>query len=434
MVLSAVGLALFDLWLDEALVEKKLLEYTWVFTGSPEAARQILSTIASSIITVAALAFSMTMVSLTLASSQFGPRILRNFIRDTGNQLVLGTFLATYIYCLIVLRAVRGLEGHAFVPQIAISIAFLLLLTSIGVLIYFIHHVVTSIQADFIVDGISKELQGTICRIYPEKDDLNDSSPPEQAEATWPDGEQTVILSRSSGYLQTIDYDELLQVAVEFNTRFRIRLKPGQYVIQRQPLLAVGSGCVKYEEMTERVNQAFILGVRPTPTQDVEFSIDQLVEIAVRALSPGINDPFTAMACLDHLGNALALLFRRTVPASCYFDDTGCCRLFTRCVTMPGVIDAAFNQIRQYGRGSVPVMARMLETIAGVVPEAQTEEVREALYRQAVMIERSCQETFQDPYDRKAITERFQEVWSALTLSRTRYPAHFLAAEPEAAR
>jgi uncharacterized membrane protein len=170
--------------------------------------------------------------------------------------------------------------------------------------------------------------------------------------------------------------------------------------------------------LTRCVNDSFILGPRQTPTQDVEFSIEQLVEIAVRALSPGINDPFTAVACIDHLGNALALLFRREVPAPYHLDQNGTVRIISRTVTMSGVIDAAFNQIRQYGRTSVPVVTRLLETISRIALDARTEEVREALNIQATIIEHSSQSALSEPYDRRAVEERFKAAQEAISLSR----------------
>lgn len=421
-----MGLSLTALYLDERLLEETLTGYPWVFTGSPEAARQILSTIASSIMTVAALAFSMTMVALTLASSQFGPRILRNFIKDTGNQVVLGTFLATYIYCLNVLRSVKGMEDNSFVPQISISLAIVFLLASIGVLIYFIHHMVTSIQANYIVADISKELQRIIRRLYPERDTINrlpEHTSLPRFEVEQLENGQIPVRAHQDGYLQTIDYDALLKVAVDFNLRFYISLRPGAYVIQEHPLLTIPFQVAKMEELACRVNEAFILGPRQTPTQDVEFSIDQLVEIAIRALSPGINDPFTAMTCIDHLGNALALLFRRPEPSPYHFDQKGQLRIMTRNITTPGVIDAAFNQIRQYGRTSVPVMIRLLETISRIALDAHTEEIRDALYKQAVIIEHSGQEAFPEEFDRAALKKRFDAVQRALAVSSRVYPS-----------
>ncbi|WP_373532532.1 DUF2254 domain-containing protein [Vampirovibrio sp.] len=430
MVLGSIGLSLGALYLDQLLLEKSLTTYSWVFTGSPEAARQILSTIASSIITVAALAFSMTLVALTLASSQFGPRILRNFIKDTGNQIVLGTFLATYIFCLNVLRAVKGLENNSFVPQISISLAIVFLLASIGVLIYFIDHVVSTIQVNTIVADISQELQGIICRLYPEKAAINkwpQKTPLPKFEAEPSRPEQIAVKSMNDGYLQAIDYPALVNAAVEFDTCFHVSLRPGDYIIHEHALLFIDSATNqpktdKMEELTGAVNNGFILGSRQTPTQDVEFSINQLVEIAIRALSPGINDPFSAITCIDHLANALALLFRRHLPSDEHLDDRGNLRVIHRNVTAPEVIGTAFNQIRQYGRTSVPVMVHLMEALSQITLDARTEAVRIALYQQAEMIERGSQEAFPEEYDRSVIRKRFHLVQKAMEISRKNHP------------
>jgi uncharacterized membrane protein len=169
MAIMAIGLSFAMVALDEAVGNRVLEKVGWVWAGGPEGARGLLSTVAGSMITVAGVVFSITIVALSLASSQYGPRLLRNFVRDKGNQIVLGSFIATFVYCLLVLRTVRGDDGAHFVPAIAITLGMVLTLASLGVLIYFIHHVSISIQAATIIGLVSHELNEVIERLFPEK-------------------------------------------------------------------------------------------------------------------------------------------------------------------------------------------------------------------------------------------------------------------------
>jgi len=148
--------------------------------------------------------------------------------------------------------------------------------------------------------------------------------------------------------------------------------------------------------------------------QDVEFAIDQLVEIALRALSPGVNDPFTAMACIDRLGTALASLAERRIPSGYYYDDENNLRMITDQVTFAGIVETAFNQIRQYSRSSTAVTIRLLEAIAVIAARSQTKEERAALRRQAIMIRRGSVDSLPEEFDREEVEERYQTVLSIL--------------------
>jgi uncharacterized membrane protein len=164
---AAVALSFALIEIDTWLGAKTVRDFDWLYTFGPEGARAILSAIASSMITVAGLTFSITMLTLQLASSQFGPRLLRNFMRDRGNQIVLGTFTATFIYCLLVLRTVRGVEGSSFVPHLAVAFGVLLALTSIAVLIYFIHHIATAIRIETLLVALAHETHAAVDHLYP---------------------------------------------------------------------------------------------------------------------------------------------------------------------------------------------------------------------------------------------------------------------------
>jgi uncharacterized membrane protein len=362
--------------------------------------------------------FSITMVALTMASAQFGPRLLRNFMRDTGNQVVLGTFVATFLYCVLVLRTIRSSDGAAFVPYIAVTVAIALALASLGVLIYFIHHTSTAIQVSSVIARVSRELDAAIERLFPQR--VGQATPEPQhagrAEALPEACEHraAAVAASASGYLQGIDSDTLLLIAQEYDCLLRVQTPPGSFIVQGGTLVLVWPGERLDESLVERVQEAFIVGPERTPAQDVEFCINQLVEIAVRALSPGINDPFTAITCIDRLGAALCRLAQRVIPSPYRYDDEKHLRLIAYPVTFEGVTDAAVNPIRQYGRSSAAVTIRLLETLAVAAAYTHREEDRTALRRQAMMIERGSREGLPEEWDQQDVQEHYQAVIRAL--------------------
>ena len=231
----AIALAFAMLTLDQSGKSGPIEKLAWIYAGGPDGARTLLSTIAGSMITVAGTAFSITIVALTLASSQFGPRLLRNFMRDTGNQVVLGTFIATFIYCLLVLRTVRGDDYNVFVPQISVTVGIVLAMTSIGVLIYFIHHASTSIQAWHVIGEVGSDLDKAIDRLFPQKIGYGGAGDKRRWVEEIPvgfDREASPILATSSGYLQAIDDDKLMKIAKSKQLLVRIKHRPGKFVVK----------------------------------------------------------------------------------------------------------------------------------------------------------------------------------------------------------
>jgi len=423
MTVGAALLAMFMVWVEEHVPSEWISNLGWLYSGSAEGARQILSTVAGSMITVAGVVFSITVVALTLASSQFGPRLLRNFMRDRGNQVVLGTFIATFTYCLLVLRTVRGMDGERFVPHSAVTVGIALALLSLGVLIYFIHHAAMSMQAPTIIAKVSAELRSTIDTLYPARDgDEKDEPDDSGAEGEMPEGfeERAVrIPAPRDGYIQVIDNRSLVRYAAERGLLIRLRRRPGHFVVQGDAvaLAARLDADTTHDEDADKrlahdIFESFVLGPRQTPTQDVEFAFRQLVEIAVRALSPGINDPFTAINCIDHIGAGLTRLAGRRIPSPYWRDENGRLRLVAHRVAFPDVAATAFRQIRQYGAGSTAVLVRLLETIAVVLPHAQRDEDRKALLLHARLI-RETAEGLPLKADEQDVDERYRAVMEA---------------------
>ena len=419
MTVAAVVFAFATVALDESgTVESWMVEQSWAYTGGAEGASLVLSTIAGSMITIAGVVFSMTLVALSLASSQLGPRLLRNFMRDTRNQVVLGTFIATFVYCLLVLRTIRRAEEVAFVPHMSVTIGVLLAIVSLGVLIYFIHHVSVSIQADEVVARVNAELIDGIDRLFPESMGHGVPRPADLlASAGLPaafDREARPVGSADDGYLQSIDSKTLMALAKDENALVRLERRPGQYVVMGSPLVTVWPGDRVTKPLEERINSAFILGHQRTAAQDIEFPIHQIVEIAVRALSPGINDPFTAITCVDRLGSALHRLAQRKMPSPFRLDDQDQLRVIAPAVTFPEIVNASFGPIRQYARSSALVTIRLLESIAVIAAAAHRPNDRAALLRQAEMIVRGAREALPEDGDRRVVEDVYRDTSRAL--------------------
>ena len=407
--------------LDTLVTDWLTLNWGLNFTGGAEGASSLLGAIAGSMITIAGVVFSMTLVALSLASSQLGPRLLRNFMRDTTTQMVLGTFVATFLYCLLVLRTIRRAEEIVFVPHLSVTLGVLLAVVSVGVLIYFIHHVSVSIQANEIVARVGTELIEGIERLFPENIGRGapriPMEPPDAGFLDTFDREARPIGSAGDGYLQFVDGDALIALAMQEDVVIRLERRPGHYVVATRPLALVWPGNKVTDQLIDRINSAFALGNQRTSGQDVEFAVNQLVEIAIRALSPGVNDPFTAMVCVDHLGSALCRLAELDMPSPYRHDTQEKIRVITPVFTFPDVTDAAFNQIRQYGRSSTAVTIRLLETIAEVAGSVHRPEDRAALLRHAKMIARGARDGLLEDEDRQVVEEHFQSVNKLLSKS-----------------
>jgi uncharacterized membrane protein len=403
---SAVALAIVTLALDHSFRFQWLDRFDSAFAVGPEGARLVLSTIAGSMITVASLVFSMTLVTLTLASSQLGPRLITRFMRDRINQVVLGTFIATFLYALLVLQTVTEARAEPFVPHISVTVALVLSLVSLGWLVYFIHHVADSIQADTVIAEVYADLSHALDHLYPR---LSAHEPAIAATRPVPAellaAAPAPIPAPRDGYIQAIDIHALLRLAREYDPAIEIDRRPGHFVIAGRPLMRAWPSSRVDEQVIEAAVQDVVLGPKRTPTQDVEFSIYALVEIAVRALSPGINDPRTAMTCIDRLAAALAYMMRSGERSPLINDQDGTLRLITKPTTFEDAMDAAFDQIRQAANGHVSVLIRLIEGLAELAEIAATDRQRRALARHAAMVRRACRRSIPE-HDDRADTER----------------------------
>lgn len=409
MALGAAGLAAGTVWLDERVPQEWVRGLGWIYSGGAEGASAVLGTVASSMMTITGLVFSLTLVALSQASTQFGPRLLRNFMRDTSNQVVLGTFVATFLYCLLVLRTIRRADEQLFVPHVSVTLGVGFALASLGVLIYFIHHVAVSIQADEVVARVSGELERAIERLYPVK--IGEGKAAEEVER--PRGEGREIALEQAGYVELIDAEALMTAAEEGGVVIEVLKRPGQYVSKGEPVARGWPAVEVNEDVGKAVRAAYAVGPSRTPVQDVEFVLLQLVEIAVRALSPGINDPFTAMTCVDRLGSALQDLAGREWPEAYRRGKAGELRVIAEPTTFARLLAAGLDQIRQNARGNVAVSLRVLEALTGVMGSTRRAEDRAAVADQAERVLRGAREAVKEPGDLRAVEERCAAVMQA---------------------
>ncbi len=406
--------------LDQKLTQAGATEMWWLYSGGAEGARQVLSTIAGSMITVAGVVFSITIVVLSLTSSQFGPRLMKNFMEDRGNQLVLGVFIATFLYCLLALRQIKGSQLFTVAPHLSVTVGLVLALTSLGVLIYFIHHISASIQANNLLASIARNLDRTIERLFPDELLENPEEDGESDRDPVPldfDQRSATMTARRTGYLQMISFDQLIDFAVEQDVVIRLEYRTGRFVNQGSPLARVWPIEAVDATFEKRINDAFIFGGERTGTQDIEYIFDQLNEAALRALSPGINDPFTAITCLDWIGAGLIKICERRLPSRFRFDKDQKLRLIAHSLSFAGIADEALNQIRQNATSHASVSIRMLEVIATVAARARRHEDRRALMRQADMILRGCMESISEDEDKHDVAERYVAARKAIGLA-----------------
>ncbi len=405
MAIAAIMLAFGAVWLDRAVAEGFLPMPRILYAGSPQGATAVLSTIAGSMITIAGVVFSITLVALSLASSQFGPRLLRNFMRDNTNQVVLGTFVATFLYCVLVLRAIQHGGDSAFVPHLALNLAVLLALASIGVLIYFIHHISLSIQADEIIARVATDLQRGIDRLFPEQIG-RDTVKGGAGDVPTSFEDAGIVTAPADGYLQIVDSQSLVELARSADVVIRLDVRPGDYLVAGCPVARVLPALSVDDTLRKDIRSTLVVGNQRSTAQDVEFCVQQLVEVAVRALSPGINDPFTAMGCIDRLGAAYCRVAERDMPSAERLDVDHRVRVIAPVVTFQRMVDPALSAIRQSARANVSVTLRLLDTLATVATCIRRETDARILRRHADLVKEVALDELTTDYDRQAIEKR----------------------------
>jgi uncharacterized membrane protein len=382
--------------------------------ASADAERQVLIAIAAAVITVIGVVFSITILALTLASQQFGPRMMRNFVRDIGNQVTLGVFVGTFVFSVLSLVTINSLS-RTFVPYLSTSVAEALLLVDLGVLIYFIHHISKSIQLPEVIAGIADDLMRSIDAEFPETVGAEDPSVQQRSGRSVPElltlmeEDGAVVPSQVSGYIQYVGYAQLISIASRTDSVIRLEHRPGHYLATGRPLAFVWPRTAA-PEVALALSKAHVTGPHRTLVQDPVFAIDQLVEIAIRALSAAVNDTFTALTCIDWLSAGLGRVSGRVLDEGVYRDGAGKVRLIEFDPSYARIVNRAFDKIRQGAQGMPAVLIRLVDSIGSIMLDTTSPEQRAVLRRQADMVLRLAEATVSEPNDLEEIRFRYRRL------------------------
>jgi uncharacterized membrane protein len=409
-IVLAVALFAGTYALDRAAYDGSLHLPSFVISGTADAARQILTTIAAAVITVVTLVFSITIVTLTLASTQFGPRMLRNFIRDRITQFTLGSFVATFVYAILTLVSISPDSHGEFVPHASITMTMALVVLDVGVLVIFIDHIAKSIQLPQVIASIAGDLSQAIeAGVASPEGDAPEAGPSLSEILVRLDEDSAVVRAPSSGYLQYVSMHTLIDISSRGDAVIRLVHRPGHFVTEGQPLANVWPAAAA-PGVARALGGAHATGPHRTLTQDLSFAVDQLVEIAIRALSTAVNDPFTALACIDWLAEGLSQIADRWRPEAVHRDRAGRVRVITVPVSFRRLVERANDKIRQASRGVPAVMIRQLDGLAMVMSHTHSSEQRELLLEQADMILRASEESVPEEADRADVRHRYEAV------------------------
>ena len=351
----------------------------------PAVAQVILSSIATSIMTVVSIVFAILLMTLTLASTQFSPRILIGFTRDRTTQWTLGVFLGTFSYCIATLPAARALP-HPFVPVASVTGAMLLALVCVGWLIYFINHISQSISVNHIVDRLARETELVIGELMPYP---RGAFPLQQREAALA-ADEAAVLSAQSGYIRFINIGQLVAVAKAWGISVHVARRVGQFVPAGVPIVYVSKPERVPPERAVHLIAAFDIGPTRTLQQDVEFGIVQIADIGLRAISPAVNDPSTAISCVDQLSRIIIHWTSRTPPPSHYYAPPHVLRLLVPWMSFDGLLDTAFEQIRHYAVADIAVSLRLMRAYNDIARTTPHADLRASLLERARRVAAGC--------------------------------------------
>jgi len=394
MASGAIVASLVLIYLDTRVGDAWLKNLKWLSPNQPDGARSLLSTVAGSMVTVAGVTFSMTLLAVSHASSQYGPRLLTSFMRDRGNQFTLGTFIATFLYCLMVLRTVStGEDAEAdalvgvFVPHVAVLVAMAFAVMSVMVLIYFIHHVPQSISISNIVSKLGNELVDSVETLYPERAG-SARQPDSDCHSSGYASDRAIVLTvdGDGGYLRVLDLSHLLDTAVSHDLVLELHRQPGDFAITNQLLLSVHGVNAVDDELEQTLRNAFSWGHERTREQDVMYPVEQVMEVLGKALSPGINSQYTAVLCIDQLERALGKMLSRQVPESRRYDGDGRLRLIALSTSREQFVEGLFRPLRQFIRSDWITTDHTLKMIERLLAMPDLADAKALLKRQEALI------------------------------------------------
>jgi uncharacterized membrane protein len=409
IVLTSALLAIGLMELDRQFMQELSEWWPRFFTVGADGSLSTLAAIASSMITVAGVVFSITIVALALASSQYTSRVLRNFMRDRTTQVVLGVFVGVYTYCLLVLIRISTGEEEAFIPSLAVWGGVILALVSIGFLIFFIHHIAASIQASTIIAAITQETLHAVDDLFPEElgqeEDEEDATPSlEPADLVW-----QMAPARERGYIQTVDMRSLLSFARTHDTIVRMAGGIGSFVSQGQPLAWVALFEPPDTSVVEELNDIYAIGPYRTTDQDAAFGIRQLVDIALKALSPGINDTTTAVMCVEHLSVILSHCAARRFKSGNRFNDEKP-RVIASGPSFQTFVRGAFDQILENAEGNTVIFTTVLAALESIAEAARNSRRRQVLLEQVQTAMEIADRTVKSTHARTIVQQRLAQL------------------------
>jgi len=415
MALGSIVLALITSQIDRTYDYTIFRKLGWFYSNTPDSARVILSTIAGSMITVAGVTFSMTMVAVSSAAAQYGPRLIGNFMRDRANQFTLGTFTSTFVYCLIILRVARtGDEGDAkdaivdLVPNFSLLVALAMTLGSVAVLIYFVHHIPETLNVGNITSRVGRKLRDDIAATFPEN--LGDTDLHAKVDESDYDLQRSIsIEAQAEGYLQAIDNEAIIKFAEKHDAVVRLQYRPGDFIIKGNVLLNVWMRDELSVELGNDFRRCFAMGRERTAYQNTLFLADELVEILGRALSPGINDPFTAINCMNWFHSATNAMSTARPPSAYRYDEQGNLRVIAHPISFDRFAGVLFGQSRPYVAADRNAALHMMTILTESAAEAKTPHQKDVLIRHLEELKETAMEVLPSKTDKADIKARFAE-------------------------
>ncbi len=414
LVIFAVILSYFLLYLDRQYSAYLSSNLSWLFGGAPSATRNVLSTIAGSVITTISIAFSLTIIALQQASAQFTPRVMRNFTSDRGNQIVLGAFVATFVYSLLILKAVRDpaeVGGVGFAPPIATTAAIMFALICIGLLIYFISHTATSLQTNTILEKIHRELLNQINKLYPSRIGSGvDSSKKKRISAPSKSKEFITIKSDFAGFVLYISDGVLEKLSLKKNNQLHILPRIGDFIMQGQALAKLYGYKRLDKKNRNLIRSAVTVDGQRSLLQDPLFAIRQLVDIGIKAMSPGINDPTTATYCIWYLGDGLTQLLQREFPSQVRELKDSKMLLVLNRPTWDDFVTQSFAQIQTEARENIVVTHALLDVLSELAQQIPDRPHAKPLERLLKNARHYLRESSASTADRKDIDKRLKDI------------------------
>lgn len=387
-----------------------------IFSGSVDNARQLLTVISSTMITVTGLVFVLTVIALQIASTQFSPRLLRFFLRDFGTRLVLSTFVATFAYSLAGLFTVgQNVEsGEEFLPQIAVTGALLLALTSVGMLVYYIQHITNSIRIDTVIKAVEQSTVHSIKRLLP--DPVSATAPDIAIDD--PPSDSTIVPIDRAGYVQDCDLEALGKLAVAEGAYIKVRARVGHHLVDGSGVAWVWSksgGSLNVDAITKAVNRATLIKVERGTEHDVGYGLRQLIDVAMRAMAPSVNDPYTAVQAIHHLAVVLAALARVSTADRLWQDESGVVRVSVPSVPFEQHLKTVCSHIRRSAADRPRVVVALLRLLESVAVSGTTPLRREAIAEEIHLVMQDAEREIRQPADLEFARAMYEAALHAAT-------------------